>query len=109
MTDKIVNAKSKEGAHRHKGRVRTMRIERGENGVSVHMTHEPSPMSRQEMRSGMGSYEPDPPPSFFGKKKALVDHVMDHFGDVLGQAKEGDAKEEEPEDGDDKPAPDDED
>lgn len=85
MEAKLVSGHSKGHKEGHgKGKVMHMRIERGANGVSVHIRREPPKMSANQMRSGMmGMYE-DEPPMLFTKHKALADHIKEHMGDVLG-------------------------
>jgi hypothetical protein len=57
-----------------RGKLRTMRIETGRNGYSVHAEHEP-PVSKSDGGRGMAMpYEPEKP-SFFNDRKSTVAHV----------------------------------
>lgn len=95
---KIVTGNSKGTASLHKpakhnGGARKgshMTIRRAENGVSVDTHHEKETSgSRNAMKAGMDTYEP-PTQHLFNNHKALMDHIAEKFGDVLGDKDMGD-------------------
>lgn len=74
-----------------KRKVTHIRIHKAANGFTVH--HEKEPVkTRKAGGAMMPSYEPDPPPSVFTDKQAMLDHVGG-LADQMGGPEQGEAAE----------------